>query len=43
MLNEKYTLKGLTFCDELAVKLLQTHNGSVDKAVPEILERLYPE
>lgn len=38
-----YCKQGLTFCDELAVKLLQKHGGSVDKAVPEILERLYPE
>ncbi|KAI8138414.1 hypothetical protein BJV82DRAFT_631440 [Fennellomyces sp. T-0311] len=34
---------GLTFCDELALRLLQLHNGNVDLAVPEILERLYPE
>ncbi|KAG2223992.1 hypothetical protein INT45_013449 [Circinella minor] len=34
---------GLTFCDELSLRLLQVHDGSVDRAVPEILERLYPE
>ncbi|KAI9275778.1 hypothetical protein BDA99DRAFT_496445 [Phascolomyces articulosus] len=34
---------GLTFCDELAIRLLRLHDGSVDRAVPEILERLYPE
>ncbi|ORZ01768.1 hypothetical protein BCR43DRAFT_191129 [Syncephalastrum racemosum] len=34
---------GLTFCDELALQLLAAHDGNVDKAVPEILENLYPE
>ncbi|KAI7883490.1 hypothetical protein K492DRAFT_235423 [Lichtheimia hyalospora FSU 10163] len=34
---------GLTFCDELAIRLLTEYNGNVDRAVPEILERLYPE
>ncbi|KAI9494168.1 hypothetical protein BDB00DRAFT_819931 [Zychaea mexicana] len=34
---------GLTFCDELSLRLLQKYDGNVDRAVPEILERLYPE
>ncbi|KAI7861996.1 hypothetical protein BDF14DRAFT_1861372 [Spinellus fusiger] len=34
---------GFTFCDDLAIQLLEKYNGNIDQVVPEILESLYPE
>ncbi|KAI9023751.1 hypothetical protein CLU79DRAFT_886843 [Phycomyces nitens] len=34
---------GLTFCDELALRLLDKYQGNIDLVVPQILEKLYPE
>ncbi|KAI8098564.1 uncharacterized protein BX664DRAFT_319031 [Halteromyces radiatus] len=34
---------GITYCDDLAVELLMTHDGNIDVIVPMLLETIYPD